>query len=277
MKKELLSLYLVLAGGLLNGQTIDNVSAPASDKSERRDVYVSKLVEHPKAVLVLCPGQNMNGRDLLEQEEWKQFARENKVALAAISFASDERAIQAGSGYFDAGKGSGERLLKSVRKTCGEDLPLLLYGFSGGAHFVNSFVNWKPGSVLAFCAYSAGWWEPPALNRKVPHGIVACGADDAERYSASQRFFSQGRAGGKAWTWLSLGNTGHQPSKPLDEFVRVYFATLLEQMNKSVAGEWRDIDTKASLTPAEAGRQPTLASWLPNAKIAEAWGLLHQP
>ena len=277
MKARLLVLGLLMMRGLLHGQGIEGVQSTGGDKAERRDVFVTRMVEHPRAVLVLCPGQNRNGRALLEQKEWKQFASENNVALAAISFASDDDTLREGGGYFEAGKGSGEQLLASLHKVCGRDLPLLLYGFSGGAHFVNSFVNWKPESVLTFCAYSAAWWEQPALEKKMPPGIVACGADDGVRNAACQSFFAKGRAGGKSWTWLSLGNTGHQPSKPLDGFVRDYFAVLLGRGSDGTVEEWHDVDTKKLLTPVEVKGQPTLACWLPNARLGAAWSALHQP
>lgn len=282
MKRGFVFLLLCMCGAFgasasIAAETIDVISFPKSGDLERCDVYVSHVVSRPRAILVLCPGQNGNSRGRLDQEEWKRFARENNLDLAAISFVSPDTALHAGGGYFDARKGAGDHLLEAIRRSLGGDAPLLFYGFSGGAHFVNSFVNWKPESVLAFCAYSAAWWEKPVADGAVQPGIVACGADDPERCSASQTFFSQGRADGKSWTWLNLAGIGHQESKALDNFVRLYFSAILENKTGDSNGEWYDVDTKRLLTAGEAKEQPTLACWLPNSTVAEIWLKLHQP
>jgi len=239
----------------------------------RADIYVTPTVARPRAVLVLCPGMNGNGRPLLTAE-WIAFSRENQLGLAALSFASREEDLGEGKGYYYPVQGSGQCLVNAIRKAFGRDLPLLLYGISGGAHFTSRFVEWKPSQVVAWCAYTAGWWDQPKLSRYNPPGIVACGDEDA-RYGATLGYFLQGRALGKHWTWVSLAKTDHQSSPALDEFVRGYFAAILR--HETATAQWLDVDLKTPITRKEIEAHPTLACWLPNQSTVQSWIKLHQP
>lgn len=254
---------------------IECISLTKTKEIQRADLYVFHPSFEPQGILVLCPGCNGSGEDFLKDNIWKQFAAKNKLALAGLSFASEIQQLQEGKGYYYAEQGSGKLLLDGISKTFPKELPILLYGFSGGAHFTSSFVEWKPERVLTWCAYSAEWWIEPQKHEKTPPGIVACGDYDGSRYGASQMFFSKGRSFGKPWTWISIQNKGHEGSRELDEFVRGYFTAILN-LNKN-EGEWCDIETKRSLSLQEVQAQPTLATWLPNKELSKAWRTLHHP
>ena len=256
----------------------------------RADLYFAHTAASPCAVLLLCPGFNGDGEDLVRHRAWQEFARANNLVLCTLSFASPEEEILARRGYYQASQGSGDVLLRGLRLGLGRDLPILAYGFSGGAHFTASLVNWKPECILGWCADSAAWWEEPSLRpAAVPPGVVACGDADAARYGASLTFFAQGRALGRPWTWVSLSGTEHVWSAPLDRFVRAYFAALLHgtrapgtvlQANRAIAGsagDWRDVDTKQEISVRQASLQPTLACWLPDRSVGTLWSSLHQP
>jgi pimeloyl-ACP methyl ester carboxylesterase len=243
---------------------------------ERAELYALEVKENPKAVLVLCPGYNGNGEGLIKQKAWQTFALEHQLGLIGLSFASKKEDLQNGRGYYYAEQGSGELLLKGIDEAFGEKkLPILLYGFSGGAHFTSRFMEWKPERVKAWCAYSAAWWDEPRLNKIMPPGIVACGDYDGDRHGASQMFFAKGRALGKPWTWVSLAKRGHEGAPNLDKFVRLYFATILKSSQPK--GGWRDIDSKKEMNLSEVKAHPTLAAWLPDSETLEFWQSLHQP
>ena len=267
---------------------VRRLSLPAPAGMTRAEVYACNTVTNPRAVLVLCPGCNGNGEDLARQMDWQDFARANGLVLCALSFASPEAEILAHRGYYLVGQGSGDVLLRGIRQAFGRDLPILAYGFSGGAHFTAGLVNWKPERVLGWCADSAAWWEEPAAQpADTPPGIVACGDADPVRYGASLTFFAQGRSLGRPWTWVSLGGTEHTWSASLDQFVRAYFAALLHgapPANGSLrshaghpAGCWRDVDTGEELSAQQAALQPTLACWLPDRSVGALWSNLHRP
>jgi len=254
---------------------IEELNFPTNSVMERATLYFCRVVENPRAVVVLCPGMNECGRDLILSPQWQEYAHDQHLALAGISFASPEALLKAGGGYYRASQGSGQLLLDGIDRVFQpQPLPLLIYGFSGGAHFTSSFVQWAPDRVVAWCADAAGWWEPPQGSADGPPGIVACGEAD-DRYGASLQYFIQGRALRKRWTWVSLRGVGHQANPALDDFARLYFAAVVTP--RALAPEWLDIDLKTPVTTAEMKSHPTLACWLPDRKTARAWIELHQP
>jgi hypothetical protein len=256
-------------------ELIQKLSFPHTDDIERADFYFLKSTNKIRAVLVLCPGDNDNGLLLIKNPTWQVFAAQNEVGLIGISYASDPKYLARNQGYYTAGKISGSYLLQAVKQAYGTNLPMLIYGFSGGAHFTSNFIRWSPNRVLAWCAYSAAWWDDPIPSQAAPPGIVVCGELDGSRYTASFNFFEQGRQLGKSWTWLSLAETGHEISHPLDDFVRQYFAAIL--VDRQPVGGWYDINTKAHLDDAAVEDYPLLACWLPDEAVATTWTRLHSP
>jgi hypothetical protein len=258
--------------------------SPASDGIEtlhlkpalqmtRADLKYVKTVQNPRAVLVLCPGSNGDGERQIQDAAWQDFAKEQKLGLVGLSFASPMEAIHDGSGYYYVANGSGEKLLAGLKSIFGKDLPILLYGISGGAHFTSRFEQWKPSRVLAWCAYSAGWWDKPTAGKISPPGIVACGDEDG-RYGASMIYFKQGRAAGKPWLWVSLPKTGHTGSADLDDFVRNYFSTILSPGKNTPL--LVDVDQKQIVPPTET-IHPALSGWIPSEKLFDQWQRIHEP
>ena len=154
-----------------------------------------------KGVLVLVPGCNGDGRAFLSEDKWVAFAEKNRLALVGVSFKSPVQLLKDRKGYYEASRGSGRALLALLEKAGLSRQPLLMFGFSGGAHFVSSFVEEHPKRVIAWCAHSAAWWG--AMRRgeiETPPGIVACGGDDP-RLGASLSYFKEGRLAGRRLSW----------------------------------------------------------------------------
>ncbi len=273
------SAAIVLALGFSSIQAQQKISLPTTPELSRADVYVLPFEGTARATLVLCPGQNGNGLEMLKKSEWQEFAQQEQLNLAAISFSSPDKYLQANTftgGYYLASHGSGDALLHALNRALGEDQPpILIYGFSGGAHYTFSFVKAQPSLVKAWCAYSAGWWEEPDPDPVGPPGIIACGENDGFNYGPSLVQFTKGRGMGKPWTWISVPNTGHSWSNPLESFVRSYFAALLDHPQDRPL--WLDIDTKNPVAANQIAQIPTVAVWLPNADVAELWKKLHKP
>lgn len=267
-------IFLLLQSVLLSADEIEKVSLHPATDMQWADLFVWKGFSHPEAALVLCPGCNGSGEGLIHQPVWQRFAKKHKLGLVGLSFASDTLLLMNGRGYYYASKGSGDLLLDGIRKIYGKRIPLLLYGISGGAHFTARFVEWKPDQVVAWCAYSAGWWDEPKQAKKNPPGIIACGDYD-ERYGASLIYFKQGRALGKSWLWVSLPQTGHGYSGVLEDFVRKYFAAVLNE--KPGEGQWVDVDLRKMVSPEEADRNRSVTGWLPDARLDEDWRKIHEP
>ncbi|MGB8355662.1 MAG: hypothetical protein WCD79_17315 [Chthoniobacteraceae bacterium] len=253
--------------------------APASNMT-RAELHYVTIVPNPKAVLVLCPGANGSGEELIRESAWQDFAKQNNLGLMGLSFASPENTLHDGTGYYYASKGSGAKLLDGIQKIYHKDLPVLLYGFSGGAHFTSSFEEWMPQRVIAWCADSAAWWDVPAKSNSNPPGIVVCGDRD-QRYGASLLYFEQGRRAGKPWLWISIPGIGHAGSTKLDDFVRGYFVAILgadiKDLQEGSAPEMVDIDRKTVVETS--GLQPpvSVTGWLPSGKLFNLWCAIHEP
>lgn len=238
----------------------------------RADIWYVKPPPNPRAVLVLCPGCNGNGLPLIRQKPWLEFAARENLALAGIHFESPVELLSQCQGYYQVSKGSGDLLLEGVRKIYGKNLPILLFGFSGGAHFITRFIAWKPERVTGWAAGGAGVLEPPPLQESSPPGVMACGENDS-RLGGALGFFKQGRAAGKPWLWVEMPKVGHSLTPEFEEFVRNYFSAVLQRRNNG--GMWVDIDQMHELAPKEALAQPSLSGWIPDRSLLQAWRRCH--
>jgi hypothetical protein len=254
---------------------IEKINLEPTEEISRADFYIAKPSANPVAVLVLCPGFNGNGRSLVLQPAWVAFAKEHRLGMIGLSLATEGEKVRQGEGYYYPKRGSGEMVLKVVKNNFGRELPLLLYGFSGGAHFASGFAEWRPECVLGWCAYSAAWWDGPKAASTMPPGIVACGEHDAARYGASLHYFHLGRSLGKPWVWVSLKDVGHDPSPLLDTFARSFFGALLT--HKKEAGNWYDVATFLPVERQMVNEFPSLAAWLPDPTLVDAWRKVHNP
>lgn len=272
------AVFLILWGlsalMLRSPDNIEKLSLTPTATMQRADLYIWKEVRSPKAVLVLCPGHNGNGEGLIRQKVWQEFAQKHQLGLVGLSFASSGKPRENNKGYYYASQGSGELLLSGLRRVYGCDLPILLYGFSGGAHFTSRFEEWKPDRVLSWCAYSAGWWDEPKAASNSPPGMVVCGDEDG-RLGASLIYFKQGRAVDKPWLWVSVPKTGHSPLPSVESFIRDYFHEILE--GKNMLGLWVDIDRKTEVQPDDVKSLLSVTAWLPNENLFSEWKAVHEP
>lgn len=267
----LISLLLVFAPDAGRAhEAIRKISLPLIPDLQRADIYVLKMMEYPSAALVLCPGCNSNGKEWVESPEWKKFAQSQNLALVGLSFASEVDLLNRGKGYYYARQGSGQLLLDGLSQVFPENMPLIFYGVSGGAHFTARFVEWKPDHVISWCAYSAGWWDKPVALKNHPPGLIVCGEDDP-RLGASLIYFKQGRVLGEPWLWVCVPKIGHSISPPAEDFVRSYFSSVLNGDRKSGPGAWVDIDLKTEIEKMAADAQPSLSGWLPDAALFAEW------
>jgi len=259
---------LILAGYSLLAQEIESIRLKPGRHMNRADLHIWNPTKKPQAVLVLSPGYNGNGITLIRKKEWQKFALDHSLALVGLSFASDFENIPPETGYYHASQNSGQLLLQGLKKAFGKDLQLLLYGFSGGAHFTSRFVEWKPERVIAWCSYSAAWWDEPRPAEVNPMGIVACGEKDF-RLGASLVYFKQGRASGKPWLWVGIPGNDHSPAQQMESFVRNYFEAVLNSRKSN--GVWIDIDFGNTLSSEEAANEPSLSGWLPDKNLRPQW------
>ena len=197
----------ILQAYLLFILTILNVVA------ENNFLFSGQKQNDTKAVLVLVPGMNTDGAFFLKEAPWMEFAKRNNLGVIALNYSSSEEDLyQNRKGYYWPEQGSGQALLDEIKRVYGKDLPIVLYGFSGGAQFVSRFVDWCPDRIIAWCAYSAQFWDYPPKGSKLTkaRGIVACGDQD-------------GRKDKRPWIWVNISNTAHNRSAKFEKFVRQFF------------------------------------------------------
>lgn len=255
--------------------------AVASLDADNFGYHAGPVTGGEKGVLVLAPGMNGNGKHFLAESPWMDFAERHQLGVIALAFRSDAEPMydERRRGYYWPEQGSGPALLEAVEKHFGADLPILIYGFSGGAQFTSRFAEWAPERVAAWAAYSAQFWDPPAANDIAPPGIVACGDHDGSRWQPSFAYFYQGRELGKPWTWVSIPDTGHTRHRGFEEFVREFFAAVWENQDTSdvLPGVTVDVGTTEKLAADESVLHPGLIAWLPDENILQAWMALHTP
>jgi len=261
---------LLLAAPTGFGFETCKLSFPPARGMTQADVWFADTANAPKAVLVLCPGMNGDGKTLVEDSKWQTFAARNHLALAGISFSSPPPQLYSDIGYTFPEQGSGDILLAAIRKRFGRDLPLLIYGFSSGAYFTEMFVNWRPNSVMAWCAHATGRYED--IPKAWPPGIVSCGESDGTRLGAALTHFKRGRAAGSRLLWVEVKGCEHQWPEKLNSFVQDYFFSIL---NPSGNGIWIDVETGKNLTERAAAMQPTMSGWLPATDLLQKWTTLN--
>jgi pimeloyl-ACP methyl ester carboxylesterase len=225
-------------------------------------------------VLVLAASWNSRGDVLIVRPEWQEFATKNNLGLVGLSFASEKEALMDGTGYYYASRGSGKLLLEGIERIYGEPLPILIYGFSGGAQFTTRLVEWAPERVLGWCACGAGWYDKPTSNPATPPGIVSSGDEDLA-YGPAIGYFMQGRKVGKPWLWLPLARTDHAIVPQLDEFVRKYFSVILDTNPKK--GAYVDIHLRTLNNDDARAVSPKRTGFLPDESLFEPWIAAQQP
>jgi len=252
MKTLITSLVFSMVLGLSSlAQDIETLRLKPDQYMTRADVHVVKVVEEPVAVLVLCPGVNGNGKRFLSSQDWLQFCKDNRLWMVGLSFASDPKDFYNGKGYFYAAYKSGDLLEDALDQAGVDQLPILMFGFSGGGHFVSRFVEWKPERIAAWCVYAACRFDEPLPAKVTPPGIVACGENDP-RLGSSLIYFKQGRAVRKPWLWVEVLNTGHQMDKDMIFFMRAYFQLFIQQSGNKTKGLWVDISNGKQVSDGEA-------------------------
>src|SRR6478672_10464897 len=125
------------------GDTLDEAALPGAnfDKAEFRFWYPA-TTGTVRAILVLVPGSNGDGRPEAEDPVWQAFATRNKLAIVGCRFTDrphDQSFIEE---YANVSQGSGQTLLDALAKFSARShhpevatAPLLLWGMSAGGEF----------------------------------------------------------------------------------------------------------------------------------------------
>jgi poly(3-hydroxybutyrate) depolymerase len=257
------------------------------DKAQFR-LWLPKDVAKVRAVLVLVPGSNGDGRNMAQDTVWQAFAGKNRLAIVACRFTDKPHDQNFIEDYVDVSRGSGQALLDILGKFAGRSnhaeiasAPLLMWGMSAGGQFDYEFTAWHPERVAAFVVNKGGIYYTALTSRaaRAVPGILFIGGKDLEqRVETITGLFAVNRRGGALWALAEEPGVAHVVGKSRDVsmpfFEDVMAARLdpsgtLKAMPESM-GLMGDMKTKDfGPMPEKSPSYPT--SWLPTDRVARAW------
>ncbi|RYU91952.1 hypothetical protein EWM62_00485 [Mucilaginibacter terrigena] len=296
MKKYILLILLnVIVTALFAQKKVLETSIPPGknfDKAEFRLWYADSITL--KGILVLMPGSNGDGRDMVQDAFWQNLARKNNLALLGCRFTDKQHEHMDIEKYIDVKAGSGQALINAINFLATqskhpelENAPLLLWGFSAGGEFNYEFVCWKPERVLAFVVNKGGIYYSalaPAAAREVP-GLLLTGEKDMEsRTNAIKGIYEMNRRFGAVWCYASEPGMKHELGKT-QQLAAMFFNKMIairlagdsakngkiKMQTIPPTGGYLGSSKTESYYPATQAGTDASASWLPDTQFADAW------
>lgn len=282
------------------GTTFDETIAPGNnyDKADFR-LWYPRDAGTLRAVLVLVPGSNGDGRSAVDDTVWQAFATRHKLALVGVHLTDKPHPQNFIEHYVNVSQGSGQAFLDALSHLADRSkhpevaaAPLLLWGMSAGGQFNYELVAWKPERVIAFVVNKGGIYYsalvPPAA-RQVP-GILFIGGKDLEfRTNTIVGLFAVNRRAGALWSLAEEPGAAHIVGRSRDVAL-VFYDDMLrlrlddEPANAVAANELKPLTEKSgfigdltaktfhALGDGTVPNYPT--AWLPTSRVARAWQAL---
>lgn len=240
-------------------------------------------------IAVLVPGQDGDGRGMVNDAAWQAFARKHKLALVGCYFTDKPHENRFIEDYALAANGSGQALedaLTAFAKESGHaeaaTAPLVLWGHSAGGQFNYEFTCWKPGRVLAFVVNKGGVYFThlaPEAARNVP-GIFFVGENDLEfRKLSIFGIFAQNRRAHAFWTLAVEPKIGHEVGKTRDVAMAFFDSVLPLRLNAQLGAAPTPLKEEsgwvANLKSHEVREgkmeKDEWSTWLPSEPFAGIW------
>jgi len=296
MRRLALILALAVSGAArpVHAATLDLTGGPGNnyDKANFR-LWYPEAAGPLRAVVVLVPGSNGDGRPQADDAFWQAFATRNRLALVGCQITDKQHDQMFIEHYVDVSKGSGQALIDALATFAARSghaelasAPLLLWGMSAGGEFNYEFVAWKPERVLAFIVNKGNVYYTalaPQAARNVP-GILFTGEKDLEfRVNTIVGLFAVNRRAGALWAYAQEPGIGHEVGRSRDMAVLLYEDMLAARLpeagtNASAlrplsekAGFYGDMKT-STFQPVGDSKAPAYpVAWLPTERLARAW------
>ena len=260
------------------------------DKAEFR-LWLPVGAERVRAVLVLVPGSNGDGRAMAEDAVWQAFAGKHGLAIIACRFTDKPHEQNFIEDYVDVSRGSGQALVDAITSLASKSnhpelarVPFLMWGMSAGGQFNYEFTAWKPERVAAFVLNKGGIYYSALVSREaraVPGVLFIGGKDIAFRNDTIRGLFAVNRRAGALWVLAEEPSAAHIVGRSRD-FSIVFFEDVLP-LRLAADGTLRAITaapaglgnfaTRTAAPPAEKPpAEPT--AWLATSRVAAAWAAL---
>jgi dienelactone hydrolase len=288
---RIVAFLLVVGCGAASAATFDE-SIPSGanyDKAEFR-LWLPDGAGRVRALVVLVPGSNGDGRGQVDEPFWREFATKHQLALVGVRLTDKPHDQMFIEHYVDVSKGSGQAFLDALgafAKTSNHAeiaaAPLLLWGMSAGGEFNYEMTAWKPERVIAFIVNKGNVYYTalaPAAARSVP-GLLFTGEKDLEfRVNTIVGLFAVNRRASALWALTQEPGIGHAVGRSKD-LAGMFFEDMLAARLPASGSELRPIAEKdgffgdvksGEFQPVSDAKPPTApVAWLPNARIARAW------
>lgn len=284
-----LTVAAVCAAPAAAQQLFDHTIPPGAnyDKAEFR-MWLPPDTAKVRALLVLVPGSNGDGRPQAEDPFWQAFASKHRLAIVACRFTDKPHEQAFLEDYVKVSDGSGQALLDAVNALAKASnhpeiatAPFLMWGMSAGGQVDYEFAAWKPERVIAFVVNKGGVYYSalvPRAARNVP-ALLFVGDKDLEfRVNTIQGLFAVNRRAGALWAYVVEPETAHAVGRSKDLGAMFFEDVLAMRMSgdrlQPVGDKVGFIgDLKAvTFQPVAGAAAPTVpTAWLPTERIARAW------
>jgi dienelactone hydrolase len=272
------------------GTVLEETVAPGRnyDKAEFK-LWLPGGVALVRAIALLVPGSNGDGRGQVDDPVWQAFAAHHKLALIGVRLTDKPHEQSFIEEYVNVSQGSGQALLDAVNAFAARakhpelaGAPFLLWGMSAGGEFNYEFVAWKPERVVAFVVNKGNIYYTalaPKAARSVP-GILFTGGKDLEfRTNTITGLFAVNRRAGALWALAEEPNAAHVVGRSRDVALVLFEDALALRLGDGStlnpvaekSGFLGDIKAKTFQPIGDAAVPNYPTAWLPTARVAGAW------
>lgn len=188
-----------------------------------------------RAILVLSPGNASDGTNMVNMEEWQEYAKKEKLALVGTHVASSTDVAIANLLYaikLISEKNNIDYLI---------DLPLLLRGHSHGGVFSYFFAGTHPKKTIAYANLKA---NTPIEPQRLPPGLLIAGEKDEDfrKTSMYSAFLKQREL--KSIVCHAIEPDGYHGVGDVDRLVRSFFSAILK-VKLNTDGTLNTLDEKS--------------------------------
>lgn len=273
----------VLTDSLMNGNNYQKAAFSLWFKSDTK-----KLL----GIIVLVPGSNSDGRDMVNDTAWQNLATRHNFALVGCYFTDKPHDHMDIEHYVDVSKGSGQALLDILRDFSVQshhselaDAPVALWGMSAGGEFNYEFACWKPERTIAFIVNKGGIYYTslaPAAAWDVPGVFITGEKDSPYRNNIIKGIFSINRRFGAKWIFAEDPGVAHEFEKST-LFARFFFDNIIplrlsydavngtSGLNKLKSSGYIGISSTLQIFPDSDKEYSEITSWFPTRRIAGGW------
>ena len=252
-------------------------------------------VETVRAVLVLVPGSNGDGRDQVEAPFWQQLAARHGLALLGVYLTDKRHEDMFIEHYIEVTAGSGRAFLDALTRL-GEmaghselaNAPLLLWGMSAGGEFNYELALWKPERVIGFVVNKGSIYYSALASeeaRQVP-GLFFVGENDLVfRNDIIRGIYSINRRARALWALVEEPDVAHEVARSREMAALFYEELIALRLPATPGGSQTTALRPLKLSDgfvcepssnrcgaaedAPERRYPT--AWLPTERLAGAW------